>query len=417
MTRVPKVVAGLVALTGMFVVPALISAQSTPPTDPSTGVHWRNRPSIQLGPHVRIDVRARIAGDWRVFEQEIDAEHWAWRMRRAGVQGRFGKHVNFEVERDLNPDGRWRDVFLNWGTFHAFELQAGRFKVPFGREQLMSASRIDFASRALISETVAPGRATGVMAHGRVRGRSLTYAAGIFDGDGDNGELDDALSTDWHSPSYAVRITGEPFTDRHPLVLGAAVGGVDVPEGLNSSRGISVLDAAEFFAPLYVKGRRTRVGLEATYSPGPISLSAEWMQMREQRRDQGIGDVDLSDLITRGWYAAATWLMTGEDKDGFDSPARPFPNRGFGALELGVRYEALGFESADQTGPAFRNPRAEHVFANGDRVWTLGVSWFANRWTRVIANAMREKFADATRTPVPEKTNFWSGVLRLQLAF
>jgi phosphate-selective porin len=90
---------------------------------------------------------------------------------------------------------------------------------------------------------------------------------------------------------------------------------------------------------------------------------------------------------------------------------------GIGALEVGVRYEKLQFESAEKTGPAFRNPRAAHILGNSDQVLTVGVNWFANRWFRVTINGIREELEDATRTPIPGTTVFWSGVGRLQLVF
>ena len=70
-----------------------------------------------------------------------------------------------------------------------------------------------------------------------------------------------------------------------------------------------------------------------------------------------------------------------------------------------------------RSGPAFRNPRAAHLLANSDTVWTFGVNWFVNRWVRVTVNVIREQFEDAVRTPEPGTTEFRSGVARLQLVF
>jgi len=82
-----------------------------------------------------------------------------------------------------------------------------------------------------------------------------------------------------------------------------------------------------------------------------------------------------------------------------------------------ARYDELGFESEDKTGPAFRNPRAEHVLPNSDQVWTFGVNWFPNRWVRVTVNGIREEFEDVRRTPETGTTVFWSGIGRLQIVF
>jgi phosphate-selective porin len=222
-------------------------------------------------------------------------------------------------------------------------------------------------------------------------------------------------------PSLASRITVTPLRaaaeEFETFRVGFALGGSQTPEGLNSLRGETVYGTVDFFPPVYVKGRRTRMGVELTYTPGPFGLFAEWMQAREQRKGQGLGDVDLSDMISTGWYASATWLITGEDKDEFDNPSNPLFDGGIGAIEAAVRYERLGFESADKSGPAFSNPRAEHILPNSDRVWTFGLNWFANRWVRATVNALREELEDPMRTPIPGTTIFWSGVGRLQLVF
>jgi phosphate-selective porin len=178
-----------------------------------------------------------------------------------------------------------------------------------------------------------------------------------------------------------------------------------------------VYGTEDFFEPVYVKGRRTRVGTELTFTPGPVGIEAEWMRAWEQRKGQGLGDTDLSDLITTGYYASVSWLLTGEEKADFNRPRRSLFAGGPGAIEAAVRYETLGFESAEKVGPPFRNPRAEHIFENSDIVWTLGVNWFLNRWVRITGNGIREEFEDARRTPVPGTTVFWSGVGRLQIVF
>lgn len=410
----------------VFSRPAL--AQSPDGDTPQSGISWRNRPSIQLGPHVRLDLRLKLAHDWRRFDTDTDpdTEHTIWRLRRAGVNGELGSHLSFQIERDLHRDGRWRDVYANWQSFRQIEVRAGRFKVPFGYEELTSVTEIDFAARALASSVIPPARDKGVMVHGRFLRRGLTYEFGVFNGDGDAGNLREEQFVvtgppDTLGPSFALRVTGTPFRPVasifERLRVGVAVGAVDVPEGLNSLRGSTVFGTSEFFAPVYVKGRRTRMGVELSYMPGPLGLTAEWMQAREQRQNQGLGDVDLSDVLTTGWYAAATWLVTGEDKQGFNGPRRPLFRGGIGAIQVGARYEELRFESADRSGPAFRNPRAEHILPNSDAVSTLGVNWYPNRWVRLVFNAVREEFDDAARTPAPGTSVFWSGVARLQLVF
>jgi phosphate-selective porin len=90
---------------------------------------------------------------------------------------------------------------------------------------------------------------------------------------------------------------------------------------------------------------------------------------------------------------------------------------GPGAIELAIRYEQLGFESASKSGTSFTNPRAQYLTPNTDSVWTLGVNWIMTKWTRVIVNAIHEDFEDETRTAAPGTRSFWSGLVRLNIVF
>ena len=424
----PLIVAILIA----FAVPA--AAQD------KRGFVWNDRPSIVFGEDINIELRGRVQADWRRYDPEVDEETFNLRTLRFGLRGDLTKHFDWEIEREVAKFadsegavetwqfGDWKDVYVNWSTFDALRIKAGRFKMPFGLEQTTSVSDLDFAYRSLGSVKIAPGRDTGVMAYGELLSGSLLYEAGVFDDDGDNGELEAerfiAEGEDLADigPSIAARVVGEPFR-RLPVPerlkgaeLGIAYTSSSLPEGLNSLQGEEVW-GYNFFEKVYVNGRRQRIGLQFDWSPGPTALRGEWMQSREQRIGQSNRNADLSDFIGTAWYTSATWLVTGEDKDSDVQPRRPLFRGGFGAVEIGVRYDELTFESAGKTGPDFTNPRSEHLTPNTDRTITFGVNWLANRWVKVVANALRQSFEDETRTPVSGNTSFWAGLLRLQVAF
>jgi phosphate-selective porin OprO/OprP len=402
-------VAAALVFTVIVVSPA--HAQQQPTHSESSGLFWRDRPSIQLGP-ARLDIRLQLARDWRHFDPAIDEEEGIWRMRRGGINGEIGNDLSFEIERDFFRGGEWRDVFVRWQTHRQIEISAGRYKMPFGREQNVSTSRLDFASRTLASNLIAPGRDKGVMASGSFFSRGLTYDVGVFADDGDNGQPRvqsvGGVQMDV-GPSFVGRVTAVPLRTTGNVLdtfrVGFAYSGASLPAGPNSLSGESLYGTALFFAPVDVNGKRTRAGVELSYLPGPASITAEWMQAREQRNDQAPGGAHLPALVTTGWYAAVTWLVTGENKEDFERPRRPLFAGGIGAVEIAARYEHLGFESA------------ANIRGNRNRVWTLGVNWFANRWVRATVNAVREDIADSARTPQPGTSVFWSSITRLQLAF
>jgi phosphate-selective porin OprO/OprP len=274
----------------------------------------------------------------------------------------------------------------------------------------------------MLSYTIAPARDVGVMAHGRLIGRVLTYEIGAFRNDGENAELDEGFllpGEEWHNEhGAAARVTVQPFRRLkgagafERLQLGVAYTTSHVPEGLNSLKGETPLDFV-FFEPVYTYGRRWRLGLEAVWMPGPFSIKSEYARSDEARIRQGLGDVDLSGFIASGWYVSATWALTGESKEDGIEPRRPIFQGGPGALELAVRYEELGFGSELTEGEAYSNPRADPVLPNRDHLWTIGVNWYLNKWSKIQLNGTRETFQDPERSPIPNQP-VWSGVCRLQ---
>jgi phosphate-selective porin len=404
------------------------------------GLVWDNRPSIVFGEDINVDVRGRAQFDWRWFDPDVGEETYDLRTLRLGLKGRLTRHFDWEIEREIDKAanleeevekwrfGQWKDVYANWTTFDTFSVKGGRFKMPFGLEQNTGVSDLDFAYRTLGSTKIAPGRDTGVMAYGEFLGGALLYEAGVFDDDGDNGELEverfiqDGQDLEDLGPSFAARVVGELFRGLpvHDRLKGAEFGFAytrsNVPEGLNSLFGEDVW-GYNFVERVYVNGTRQRLGLQADWSPGPLGFRAEWMQSREERLGQSNRNEDLSDFIGTAWYTSATWIVTGEDKDSDVTPNDPLFRGGIGVVEIGVRYDSLTFESASKEGADFTNPRADHLTPNTDGTLTFGLNWMPIRWVKVVANGIRQSFSDVSRVPIAGTTDYWSGLVRLQVAF
>ena len=384
-------------------------------------VDWNPRPSIRFGDVARVDFRLKLQGDFRDSDPEQE-DVFDFRRRRAGIQGELFGRLQFEVERELRDDGPWRDVYLNVDAANWLQVKGGKFKMPFGLEEQTGSVDLDFVFRTLASDYIAPARDIGVMGHGRIT-RAFEYQVGFFREDGENARLTEPafLLPGEEEPeggrAVAGRVVVVPVARgrrEERLRIGLAMTSSTLPDGLNSLRGRTVFGGS-FFPRVYVRGRRVRVGAEGEWNPGRFGFRAEYMRSADDRDGQGLGDVDLSDLVTRGWYGSATWVLTGERKADGIRPRRPLFQGGFGALEVGTRFEELSFGSAEQEGPAFRNPRAEHIAENRDRVWTTGVSWYPNRWVKIQANGIRERLLDEERTPDPPRHTFWSAVLRIQV--
>jgi phosphate-selective porin OprO/OprP len=381
-------------------------------------------PSFRAG-EFRADFRVRLHFDWRGLDTDpIGKDDFIWRRARLALEGRIYDDLEYQVDVEARDSHNpWRDVFLNYRRFDAAEVQGGKFKVPFGRDQLTSVFGNSFVSRSLIGAELSPGRDRGVMVHGRLGGGKVNYSAGWFQHDGDNVRFSEDLEQNEFEEapvdgSLAGRVNLAPWESTHGLArhlqFGFNATDGKVADGLFGMRG-RMLDGFVFFEPVYVRGHRIRLGMDGLWTPGPFSVTAEYNRLSDQRNGQGLGDVDLPDVIAQGWYLAGTWVITGEKKSGGVEPRHPFPLHGAGAFEVAARVEELRFGSAGTGGEEpFTNPRAANILPNRDRALTLGGNWYLNRFGRIIFNAVRETIQDPLRSPLPDRTRFWSGTLRLQ---
>jgi phosphate-selective porin OprO/OprP len=393
-----------------------------------TEVGWLP-PSLRVG-ELRIDLRVRLHVDLRALDsdEEVAPDDVVFRRARIAVEGRLYDDLEYELDADARDTHRpWRDVLLNYRRFRSAEVQAGKFKVPFGLDQLTSVFGNSFVARSMIGTQLSPGRDRGVMAHGRLADERLRYRGGWFAHDGDNTlyteELDEneLVEDPPANDTFAGRLELTPWTrSRGPLrrlQFGVNVTTGNVDDGLFGMRGRTV-HGFTFFDPMYVSGRRNRFGIDGQWTPGPFSVVAEYNRVTDQRNGQGVGDVDLPNVIAQGWYVAGTWALTGENKaGGIDQPRHPIFQGGAGGVELAGRFEEMRFSSAGTGGePPFTNPRAANILPNRDRALTLGVNWYINRYGRVLFNAVRETIQDPARSPLIDRTRFWTGVIRLQFA-
>jgi phosphate-selective porin OprO/OprP len=392
---------------------SLALATAPDPAAPDVTFTFRDRPRLRFGDVLELELRAKLQVDFREYPPGLNDDDQGFELTRIrlGVQGRLFDRIEFEVEREVTDDERWwRDVFMDVRFSRELRVRAGKFKVPFGLNQMTSVTDQDFASRSRIGDLLSPGRSVGAQVYGRL-GQRLQYFGGGFIHDGDNTRPRDA-ELDGRT-LWAGRAVVEAIDGVH-VAGNVTVGQVD--EGLNETD-YETASEFTFFEPLYLQGRRLRLGGDGRLRRGPASVTAEYARVEDERLGQGIGDDDLPVAIAQGWYVSGTLLLTGEEKDDNVRPRSDFLRGGIGAIEAAVRYEQIRFTSADHPDPPFRNPRAATVFPNGLRSWAFGVNWYLNRYGRILINAQRDSLEDDFHlwTPAPGQ-EYWTGVVRFQFA-
>jgi phosphate-selective porin len=158
-----------------------------------------------------------------------------------------------------------------------------------------------------------------------------------------------------------------------------------------------------------------------SWTPGPASIRAEYIRVEEARQGVGSGDANSLDstllpLPSAGWYVSGTWAITGEQKEPGIDPRRPFLQGGLGAIEVAARYEKIRFGGGDASQPSSDSPRADYTVVNGERILTLGVNWYANRFVKVQVNGIRETIDNAATSPIPGQASVWTMAVRLQFS-
>jgi len=392
------------------------------PASAQVKLTFDKHPAIDFGNAFTVSVRVKSQNDWRDFPSEAGSDQknvFDPYRERIAVEGTIAGRVLYHVEREFHDTSSpWKNVYLETRVLHGVHLQGGQFNMPFGLDQTTSLMNQDFNYHSLAGAFLAPGRGLGVMAYGDFFKKNLlAYEAGVLRQDGDNTRS--AQLQDVHvAPTFAGRIVVKPFSKWQPLYFvrsmetGFAFTDGELPAGLYNLKG-QTIPGDGFVHKAYVNGRRQRLGAQLQWRPGPVGVQAEAIRVRDTRFGQGIEDEDLPNLVERAWYVSGTWLVTGEHKKDTITPARPFLNGGYGAVEFGARLERLSTGNGPALNPAVYGPRSPDVFPTADLVWTTGVNWYVNKFFELSLNVIRE---DRTlpRTATLSSGPVWSRTFRIE---
>src|SRR5688572_7017660 len=316
------------------------------------------------------------------------------------------------------------DAYANFRYSPALQLRVGKYKSPVGLEQLQSDSQAFFMERGLPSN-LTPNRDLGIMLHGEVLDGVVNYAAGVFNGVGDNRNSPNLDIDD--EKDVAARLFFHPFQklDIEPLQgLGIGIAGSygnhDGTQGINS---YTTEGAQTFFsynpanASVRSDGTAWRITPQAYYYWRSLGILGEYVVSSQEVRATATSTNGVSgagDLQHRAWQIAAGYVLTGEDASYRGvNPKKPFSltDNQWGAWELIARYSHL--EIDDETFPTFSNPSTSASEADG---LGFGINWYANRNVRTSLNYIHTNFKGGANGTVTREDE--DAVLtRLQLAF
>lgn len=196
-----------------------------------------------------------------------------------------------------------RDYFIDYTRFDPFNIKIGQYKVPFGRQQLTSASKLQLMDRSRATNFFTPGRngGAGVMAYGALGGDNddlFEYYGGVFNGEGQNVNANDGPGM-----MGAARVAFNPLgkfgydevdldnSEDFKATIGAGVV-YDADDGV----GVAALDDDDLDT--------TTWGLDVAGKWMGFSGAAEYFMANFDPDADGADDFDAT-----GWYLQAGWLI------------------------------------------------------------------------------------------------------------
>ena len=252
---------------------------------PSRGLKfsWKQHPSMRYGDVFRLDVEAKLQEDGHSSYGPVKGlDPWEFHRNRLGIKGYLTKQIEYEIEHEfteheltekdlevgITPKSRWKDVYVNFTYVKNAQVKLGKFKVPFGLDQLTGVTHNDFVYRSLGANYLDPGRDIGGMVHGSFWKHGLEYATGVFAHDGDNAK---SKKIEGGGTTFAARFNGTPFR----RLSASSIGSINVGSAIaisalsddsfrpNGLRGRTIMTQDDFYESVYVTaggGKRMSIG-------------------------------------------------------------------------------------------------------------------------------------------------------------
>jgi phosphate-selective porin OprO/OprP len=353
----------------------------------------------------KLKFRGYIQADGRVFPAQAgDTGKDTFTLRRVRpiFEGTVYKWFNFRIMPDFGGGSTsLQDAYMTVTYLPYANFQAGKFKAPISLERLQSGADLTFIERS-IGNNIPPNRDVGLMLLGSlyqgVFNYQFAYSNGNFDG-GSN-DIDPNSGKDLQARGWV-----EPFRNGDTAALkglGLGLAG-SFGQATESISGLQYRTAGRstFFrldvpddGSISENGNRSRIAPQAYWYWGPFGVMGEWTDSKSDViSETDTGATTKGTLKSRGWFAQASWVITGEDAtyktvvpiNSFD----PLNGR-WGAFEVAGRISGVHVDSG-----AFDNGFASKGRStSGALAYTAGLNWYLNKNFKVQGNWEHTEFND-----------------------
>ncbi len=277
----------------MIAAPAFLQAQSPVTVQPAG-----KEVTLAIGGMLQVQAEAGDRGDARFGN---DNDRFYLRRARINATGKFLEEFDFRLEGDFAGTlantsalrAQLTDGFVNWTRYPEASIRVGQFKTPFGFEQLFSDTRLITIERSLVNDRLTLSRQLGMQVGGDLLEKRVSYAAGVFNGNGANNNFNDGDSFLSTARLSGVLRKGKSMT--------WSLGG-----NVFSSDDTSVTQAADFgFENNLFAGERVGTGFDTQVQAGRFELWAEYLTV-DWEPSSGR---PRSEVGSEGWYAQGSYFF------------------------------------------------------------------------------------------------------------
>ncbi len=411
------------------------------------------RNSIQLTGRMHLDYRDSdidgSLGGGRTDDRDTAslADQFELRRARIGVKGKFAKDFKYEIVTNIPGTATVDVAYLDFAKYDQVQLRVGKFKQPFGLEELISSNNITMMERSYLDQTV-PGKKLGFQVMGTPT-TGMTYAGSVFQqndtelniqADGKNSVagratlnfaeimgnkemvmhvglagLDSTYAIGTSSTSQTSSTASATATQRGSIssFRSAGRGLANVFRGqvngeLCHSTIVGYACPSEYSAQV----KQRAYGLEGIFATGPFKLMGEYSQ-GDYKGTQGANSVSYD---TKTYYLEAGYFITGEKyadsyKGGVFSSFKPknefdLDKGNLGAIELAFRAEGFDVDNAQISGGRLQgnvsqfdatkfNESSTSGTTSGAKTYTAGIRWILNPNLVLKANYAQTNFDNA----------------------
>jgi phosphate-selective porin OprO/OprP len=392
---------------------------------------------IRFGGRIQFDMNFTHADEElrTAFADPFD-DRFFFRRARIFIWGTLYKYFRFKAEYDFvgGDAPTFTDVYIEMTKIpYVGTITAGKFKGPFGLEELTSSLFITFQERSLTQAFVL-GRELGFRFGNAVLNKRMIWAFSIT-----RPTDDDASSAD--KINFTARLTGLPwYKEKGKRLVHLGVGYIfRNPENdearlrvrpearIGDGGSIRFVDtrnpAASGLVPNddTLQANKTHTfGFEGALVYDSFSLQGEYMFALFNGKDPNAAiESAVDDVNDWAFYIMASYFLTGEHRPystssaafGRPKPRRNFLQGGWGAWEIAFRFSMI--DLSDE-----QNILSADAAGGKEQNITFGLNWYPNPNSRVIFNYVYGWVDDRVLNGVTlDNDNFGTFMMRFQVDF